>query len=239
MHINRKPGEIMEGDWAGTTAKVVDTDTGGDMDAYLFVSALPYSTYAYCEAFFTMAQTAWTAGHVNAYEYYGGSTRILVPDNLKTGVISNRKHEVELNRTYQELADHYGTAIIPARVHSPKDKATVEGTVGIVTTFILAALRNRRFFSLTELNEAIRERLYEFNHKPFQKEEGSRATAFAEEKPFLIPLPKDRFEISEWKKAKVGLLLTETSVPKLTFGFVRYLTCLISTTHELRARTRA
>jgi transposase len=219
MHINHKPGEIMEvystppnlrirrgpRDWAGTTAKLVDTDTGGEIDAYLYVAVLPYSTFAYTEAFLTMDQSAWTAGHVNAYEYFGGVTRILVPDNLKTGVINHGKTETVLNKAYHELAEHYGTAILPARVRSPKDKATVESTVGTVTTFILAAIRNQRFFTLAELNSAIRERLHQFNHKPFQKKEGSRATAFAEEKPFLLPLPKDRFELSEWKQAKVGL----------------------------------
>jgi transposase len=203
MHINRKPGEIMEVDWAGRTAKLIDTDNGGEIEAYLFVSALPYSTYAYCEAFLTMDQSAWIAAHVNAYNYFGGVTKILVPDNLKTGVIKHTREEVVLNRTYYEMAEHYGTAIIPTRVKTPKDKATVEGTVGIVSTYILAAIRDMRFFSLNELNAEIHERLYHFNHKPFQKKDGSRATAFAEELPFLIPLPKDKFEISDWRKATV------------------------------------
>jgi len=205
MHINRKPGEVMEVDWAGTPSKLIDTDTGGEIDAHLFVSTLPYSGYAYAEAFMSMDQSAWTAGHVNAYEYFGGVTRILVPDNLKTGVISHGKTEVVLNKAYYALAEHYGTAILPARVRAPKDKASVEGTVGTVTTFILAAIRNQRYFSLPELNAAIRERLYQFNHKPFQKKDGSRASVFAEEKPFLLPLPKDRYELSDWKQAKVGL----------------------------------
>jgi transposase len=205
MHINRKPGEIMEVDWAGTTAKLVDTDTGCDIDAYLFVAALPYSTYTYCEAFLSMNQSAWTMGHVNAYEFIGGVTRILVPDNLKTGVIKHTKEHLELNRSYWELAEHYGTAIIPARVKAPKDKPTAEGAVGDLTTFILAAIRNQRFFSLNELNSEIFDKLYQFNHKPFQKKEGSRAAAFEEEKPFLLPLPKDRFELSEWKTATVQM----------------------------------
>lgn len=204
MHINRKPGEIMEVDWAGQMAEIVDTDTGEIIDAYVFVSALPYSGYAYVEAFLRQDQEAWIAAHVNAYRYFGGVTRILVPDNLKTGVIKNSRTETVINKTYQDMAEHYGTAIIPARVRTPKDKATVEGSVGIISTWILAAIRNQRFLSLRELNVVIKERLHAFNHKPFQKKDGSRATNFAEERAFLLPLPKSAFELATWKIATVG-----------------------------------
>jgi transposase len=204
MHINRKPGEIMEVDWAGQTAFIVDSDTGEALDAYLFVAALPYSGYAYAEAFMDQKQDAWTAAHVNAYNFFGGVTRILVPDNLKTGVIKHTKSELVLNRTYQELVEHYGTAIIPARVRTPKDKATVEGTVGIVSTFILAAIRDQKFFTLRELNDVIRERLHTLNHKPFQKKDGSRALLFAEERISLLPLPRNTYEMASWKTAKVS-----------------------------------
>ena len=203
MHINRKPGEIMEVDWAGQTAKLIDTDTGEEIDAYVFVAALPYSGYAYVEAFLSQKQDAWIAAHVNAYGFFGGVTRILVPDNLKTGVVKNTKVETVLNKTYQELAEHYGTAIIPARIRAPKDKPTVEGAVGNISTFILAAIRNQRFFSLREMNAVIREKLHAFNHKPFQKKEGSRASVFAEERTFLLPLPKNAFELASWKIATV------------------------------------
>ena len=204
MHINRKPGELMEVDWAGQTAYIVDADTGEAIETYLFVAALPYSGYAYAEAFMNQKQEAWITAHVNAYSYFGGVTRILVPDNLKTGVIKNAKTELVLNRTYQELAEHYGTAIIPTRVRSPKDKPTVEGAVGIVSTFILAPIRNQKFFTIRELNEVIRERLHTLNHKSFQKKEGSRATLFAEERAFLLPLPKNTYEMASWKTAKVS-----------------------------------
>ena len=113
---------------------------------------------------------------------------IIQCDNLKTGVEKHGRDEVRLNSAYRELAEHYGTAIIPARVRTPKDKAMVKGTVGVISTFILAAIRNNRVLSLNELNEAIFERLHIFNHKPFQKRDGSRATAFEEEKAFLLPL---------------------------------------------------
>lgn len=204
MHLNHKPGEIMQVDWAGDTATVIDTDTGEAIPAYVFVATLAYSGYSYVESFFSMNQECWTAAHVNAYKYFGGVAKIIQCDNLKTGVVRHGKDEVELNKSYQELAEHYGTAILPARVRSPKDKAFVEGTVGVISTFILAALRNQRFLSLDELNGAIQERLYEFNHKPFQKKDGSRASEFEEEKPFLLPLPAHAFELSTWKIATVG-----------------------------------
>ena len=204
MHLNHKPGEIMQVDWAGDTATVIDTDTSEAIPAYVFVSSLPDSGYAYVEAFFSMNQECWIAAHVNAFRYYGGVTRILQCDNLKTGVISHGRNEVTLNKAYNEMAEHYGTAILPCRVRAPKDKAMVEGTVGVISNFILGALRNRQFLSLAELNEAILERLETFNHKPFQKKDGSRASAFEEEKPFLIPLPKRPFELSEWKIATVA-----------------------------------
>ena len=108
MRINRKPGELMEVDWAGQTAGIVDTDTGEIIDAYIFIASLPYSGYSYVEAFMNMEQESWTAAHVNAYSFFCGVTRILVPDNLKVGVIRNTKLEVVLNRNYQELAEHYG-----------------------------------------------------------------------------------------------------------------------------------
>mgnify|MGYP000869313953 CR=1 FL=1 len=203
MHLDHKPGETLQVDWAGQTAGLVDTDTGELITAYVFVAVLPYSGYAYVEAFLDMKQEAWTTAHVNAYRFFGGVTRILTPDNLKAGVIKNTRHEVIINKSYQEMAEHYGTAIIPARPKSPKDKAFVEGSVGVVSTWIIAALRNQQFLSLTELNQAISERLYTFNHKPFQKKEGSRAASFAEERLFLLPLPAAPFELAVWKVATV------------------------------------
>ena len=204
MHLNHKPGEILQVDWAGDTASVIDTDTGEAIPAYVFVATLPYSGYTYAEAFFSMDQECWTAAHVNAYKYFGGVTRILQCDNLKTGVISHGRSEVTLNKSYSDLAEHYGTAILPCRVRSPKDKAMVESTVGVICNYILASLRNRRFLFLAELNEAIEERLYEFNHKLFQKKDGSRALVFEEEKPFLLPLPPRPFELAAWKIATVA-----------------------------------
>lgn len=204
MHINHKPGEIMQTDWAGDTVHVVDTDTGENINAYVFVASLPYSGYSYVEAFFSMNQECWISAHVNAFNYFGGVTRIIQCDNLKTGVVKNTRSEVLLNKSYQEMAEHYGTAIIPCRVRSPKDKAHVEGTVGIISTWILAAIRNQQFLSLSELNKAIHEKLYEFNNRPFQKKDGSRTEELKVEKPFLIPLPERSFELATWKIATVS-----------------------------------
>lgn len=203
MHINRKPGEVLEVDWAGQTAEIVDTDTGEIIPVYVFVAALPYSGYAYVEAFLSRNQENWITAHVNAYASFGGVTRILVPDNLKTGVEKAAKVDTVINRIYREMAEHYGTAVIPARIRAPKDKATVEGAVGIISTWILAAIRNQQFLSLRELNLAIREKLDAFNAKPFQKKDGSRSSAFAEEQPFLLPLPTRPFELASWKIATV------------------------------------
>jgi transposase len=203
MHINRKPGETMEVDWAGQTAAITDTDTGEVIKVNIFVAVLPYSGYSYVEGFLTRDQESWITAHVNAYRFFGGVTRILVPDNLKTGVDKITKDETILNRCYSEMAEHYGTAVIPARVRTPKDKATVEGVVGIISTYILASLRNQQFLSLHELNQAVFEKLNEFNIKPFQKKEGSRALLFEDEKQFLMPLPAKPFELASWKIATV------------------------------------
>jgi transposase len=205
MHIERRPGEQMEVDWAGKTMSLADNVTGEAILAYIFVAVLPYSGYVYTEAFLNRKQESWITAHVNAYRFYGGSTRILIPDNLKTGVVRTEGRIPILNDSYREMAEHYSTAILPARVRKPKDKASVEGAVGIATTWIMAALRDWKFFTLTELNTAIWEKLDELNRKPFQKKEGSRLSVFQEdEAPALTPLPPRHFELSQWKLCVVG-----------------------------------
>jgi transposase len=203
MHIERTPGESMEVDWGGDTVSLWDESTGKYAKAYVFVSVLSYSGYAYAEAFWTMKMDDWIMAHVHAYEYYGGVSRLLTPDNLRVGITSNTRSETVVNKTYQEMAEHYGTAVLPARKYSPNDKPGVEGAVKGVQTWILAALRNVQFTMLTELNEAIRERLVEYNAKPFQKMDGSRRSRYLEEKGFLLPLPRYPFERAEWISAKV------------------------------------
>lgn len=205
MHINRKPGEQVEVDWAGDTAIIIDPDTGEITKAYIFVGVMTYSQYTYVEAFLDMKQKSWINAHVHMYEFFGGVAKILVSDNCKTAVIHNGGFkDQQINETYQEMAEHYGTAIIPTRVRAPKDKPNAEGTVGNISTWIIAALRKEQFFSLAELNRAIREKLKLFNQRLFQKKEGSRLSLFlGEELSLLTPLPATRFELSDWKTATV------------------------------------
>lgn len=200
LRIKRKPGETMEVDWVGDTLKVYDAASCCDIPAYIFVAVLPCSLYGYAEAFPDMKSNHWIEAHIHAYSFFGGVTRILVPDNLKTGVIKNTRAELVLNRSYHEMAEHYGTAIIPARPVKPN----AEGTVKVLETWILAALRNRKFFTFEELNKAIHEKLEEFNAKPFQKKKGSRLSAFIEEeKDFLMPLPASPYETAVWSTATI------------------------------------
>ena len=206
MHIPRKPGEQVEVDWAGDHATIVDPDTGEMIAAHIFVGVMTYSQYAYVEAFINEKERSWITAHVHMYEFFGGVAKILVPDNTGTAVNHKRSdwYTKELNTTYHEMAEHYNTAVIPARVRKPKDKPNVEGSVGKISTWIVAALRNQTFFSLSELNRAIKDKLKDFNTKPFQKKEGSRLSLFlGEELPLLVPLPATPFELAEWKQATV------------------------------------
>lgn len=205
MRINHKPGETMQVDWAGGTIPYYDSVTGEEFKAYLFVAVLPCSGIIYVEACNDMKQENWLMCHVHAYKYFGGVTRILVPDNLKTGVTANTRYETQLNESYRELAEHYGTAIVPARARHPQDKGLVERSVGFSTTWITAAMRERKFFSIAEVKEAVAERLEFINNKPFQKLPGCRTEAYLnEEKEFMLPLPATPYEPAIWLQSKVG-----------------------------------
>ena len=205
MRVTHKPGDTMQVDWAGGTIPYYDPITGEEYKAYLFVAALPCSSYLYVEACTDMKHESWLMCHVHAYEYFGGVTRVLVPDNLKTGVTANTRYETQLNESYRELAEYYGTAIVPARVRKPQDKGLVERSVGFSTTWITAALRERKFFSFADVRDAVAERLEIINTKPFQKRPGSRRDAYlSEEKEFLLSLPKRPYEPSVWKQQTVG-----------------------------------
>ena len=166
---------------------------------------MTYSQYTYAEAFIDEKQPAWIRAHVHMYEFFGGVAKILVPDNCKTAVIHNNNwNDQRINAVYQEMAEHYNTAIIPARVRAPKDKPNAENAVGNISTWIIAALRDEQFFSLAELNQAIRHKLEEFNKRVFQKKEGSRLELFRDEElPLLAPLPATSFELADWKQATV------------------------------------
>src|SRR5690625_3023284 len=204
MRIRRKPGEILEVDWAGTTLSVIDSDTGEKRKVYVFIATLPCSQLFYVEGSYHMDLPSWIRLHQHTFEYIGGIPQILVPDNLKTGVTKHTSRELILNKVYAEMATHYQTIVMPARVRSPRDKASVESSVNIVTTWIIQALRNTTCFSLEELNKEIWSKLELLNHRPFQNRPGSRWSAFLEEEKFaLSPLPNSPYKLSEWRKEKV------------------------------------
>jgi len=191
LHINRNPGEQVEVDWAGDPAHLTDPDTGEFTKAFLFVGVLSYSHYTYVEAFLNEKEASWIMAHNNMFHFFGGVPKIVVPDNCRTAVTrGGDKNDPRLNKVYQELAEHYGTAIIPARPYRPKDKPKAEGAVKGISTWITAALRNEQFFSLHELNQAIQKKLLTFNENLLQKKQVSRSSLFfKEEKPLLLPLP--------------------------------------------------
>lgn len=205
MRIRRDPGEQVEVDWAGDPMTFVDPLTGELVRAWLFVAALSFSAYTYVEAFTDMKLDSWVEAHVHAFEAFGGAARLLVPDNLRTGVSRADRYEPALNPAYAQLAEHYGTAVVPARVKRPRDKAVVEGSVRFVANQVAAVLRDRRFVGLVELNEAIFDEVAEINARGFQKREDSRQVVFErDEKPLLAALPATRFELAELRKAKAG-----------------------------------
>jgi transposase len=199
MRQVHRAGEKLFIDYCGQTVPVIDTSTGEVHDCQVFVAVLGASNYAYAEATFTQGLEDWANSHVRTFEFLGGVPEILIPDNLLSGITKPCRYEPGVNRTYQELAVHYGTVVIPARVRKPKDKAKVEAGVQIVQRWILAALRNRTFFSLAELNAAIRELLIKLNNRPFKKLPGSRRSWFLEvDLPALKPLPAVPFEYAQW-----------------------------------------
>lgn len=201
-----RAGEKLFVDYAGQTIPIRDPLTGETREAYLFVATLGASNYTFAEATLSQNLPSWIQSHVHAFEFFTGVAEILIPDNLKTGVTHPCRYEPDINPTYLDLAEHYGAVVIPARVRKAKDKAKVESAVLIAERWILAALRNRIFFSLEELNEAIREKLQDFNLRKFQKLETTRKELFENlDRPALKPLPEKPYEYAEWKKATVNL----------------------------------
>jgi transposase len=199
-HLTHKPGIITEVDWSGPTMKIIDIATGEVVKVYLFVATLPFSQYSYVEPCLDMKEDTWLRCHINMYEFYGGITVRTVCDNLKTGVIKHPKEgDIILNDDYEALGSHYSTAIMPTGVRKPKQKASVEGTVGKVATAIIAKLRNEVFYSLPDLKKSVDRALKTFNDTPFQKRDGSRSEVFFnEEKQYLHDLPAIPYEISKW-----------------------------------------
>ena len=206
MHQEHKAGERLFVDYCGQTMPAKDRKTGEVREAQVFVAVLGASNYTYVEACGTQSLPEWIMAHVHTFQYFGGVPALVVSDNLKAGVSVAHRYEPEVNRTYEDLAEHYGCALLPTRVRKPKDKAKVEKGVQDVERRILAPLRHRTFFSLTELNEAIAPLLVQYNDRPFQKLPGSRRSLFEQlDKPALRALPPHPYEYAEWKKARVNI----------------------------------
>lgn len=172
MHIEHKAGEEVQVDWAGQTIRYIKSLTGEIKIAYIFVAVLPASSYPFVYAYSDTKLSSWIDAHVRAYEYFGGVPKVSVPDNIKTAVVTPNLFSPVLNKSYADMARHYRTAIVPARAGRPKDKAADENMVGNVSRRILAPLRNRQFFSICEINQAIEKELQKFIRRPFQKMEG-------------------------------------------------------------------
>lgn len=206
MRQTHKAGEKLFIDYAGHTLPIVVPTTGEIKEAQVFVAVLGASSYTFAEATWTQGLPDWIGSHNRAFAFFGGVPEILVPDNLKSGVNKPCRYEPDINPTYSELAEHYGVAVIPARVRKPKDKAKAEVAVQVVERWIMARLRNRTFFSLTEANSAISELLQDLNQRPFKKLPGSRQEAFDSlELAALKPLPATPYEFAEWKKVRVNI----------------------------------
>jgi len=199
MRQEHKAGEKLFVDFAGMTVRITDPVTGETESAQIFVATFGASNYTYFEGIPSQKLKLWIAAHINAFKFFGGLPKFVVPDNLKSAIVSAEKFDPILNRTYQRFAEHYKIGILPARARRPKDKAKVEKGVQNTEYRALAKLRDRTFFSYEELNRELALLMKETNNEPFQKLSGSRASWFAEvDRPALRSLPKEDFEFEEW-----------------------------------------
>lgn len=206
MRFTHKAGDKLFVDFSGDRPSYVNRETGEVIEPELFVAAMGASSRIYATAVASQQLPDWIRVHVDAFEYFGGVPACVVPDNLKSGVKTVCKYDPEVNPVYADLAAHYGVAIVPARPREPRDKAKVENGVQNAQRRILAALRNHTFFSLAELNDAIAVELEKLNNRLMQGIGKSRNQLFAEiDHPALKPLPSSRFQLREWKKAKVNI----------------------------------
>lgn len=206
MRHEHRAGEKLFVDYTGQTVGIVDRETGEIHKAQIFVAVLGASNYTYAEATLSQQIEDWIGSHVRAFSYLGGVPEAVVPDNLKSGVSKTCRYEPEINPSYNDLARHYQTVILPARVRKPRDKAKAEAGVLLVERWILAKLRKHTFFSLVDLNREIRKLLQALNNHSFKKLPGSRQSWFEEiDKPALQQLPASPYELAYWKKATVHL----------------------------------
>ena len=206
LRQEHRAGEKLFVDYAGDTIPIHSATGGDTTTAAIFVAVLGASNFTYSEATATQGLADWIGAHMRAFEFMGGVPEIVVPDNLKSGVTKACRYEPSVNRTYEEMASHYGVAVVPARRAKPRDKAKVEAGVLVVERWILAALRKRKFFSLGEVNQAIQELLVRLNDRPFRKREGSRRSLFESlDKPVLRALPAERYEYGDWETHRVNI----------------------------------
>jgi hypothetical protein len=204
MHIEHKAGEKMFVDYTGKKLKIYERITGKEKEVEVFVAILGASELTYVEATESQRKEDWLKANEHALSYFGGVPGQIVPDCLKSAVTKGNKYEPDINPVYADFARHYATVIVPARPHNPKDKAMVENAVKITYRRIFAPLRDRLFYSLEEINEAISDLLEEHNNTPFQRMKTSRRELFNEiEKAALRPLPKERYELKEFRRLKV------------------------------------
>jgi len=197
-------GEKLFVDYCGPTMDVINPDTGELRTAQVFVAVLGASNYTYACASWSQKQEDWLSAHVQAFEFFGGVSEVVVPDNLKSGVKKTHRYEPDINPSYQQLATHYGVAVVPARPYKPKDKSKAEVGVQIVERWIMARLRHQQFFTLASLNVAIRALLEDLNQRPFKKLPGCRRSQFELlDKPVLRPLPALRYQYTHVKQARV------------------------------------
>ena len=206
MRQVHRAGEKLFVDFSGKRPSIVDRRTGELVAVELFVGVLGASGYTYAEATATQKLHDWLGAHERMLEYFGGSAAIWVPDQLKDAITQSCRYEPGVNRTYQELASHYGAVVIPARPRKPRDKAKVEAMVLLAQRWVLARLRKRSFFDLVELNAAIREPVDELNERLMQKLKVSRRELWERvDRPALKPLPAARYEVSQWARCRVNI----------------------------------
>ena len=206
MRQLHRAGEKCFVDYCGPTVPILCQSTGEVRQAQVFVAVLGASNYTYAEATYSQSLPDWLQSHVRAFEYFGGTPELVIPDNLKSGVSKACRYDPDLNPSYQQLAEHYQIAVVPARPYKPKDKAKAEVGVQIVERWILARLRHHSFFSLAEVNQCIRALLEELNAKPFKQLPGNRRQAFeALDQPALKPLPQHPYRYVAIKPVKVNI----------------------------------
>jgi len=206
LRQDHRAGEKTFVDWAGATIPIYDRETGEVRAASLFVAVLGASSYTFAHATLGQDLPNWIECHILAFEFFQGTSQLIVPDHPRTGVTRACRYEPDLNRTYLEMAQFYHLAIMPARPYKARDKAKVEVAVLLTERWLIAVLRHEKFFSLAELNQALGILLARLNQRPFRKREGTRASLYAVlDRPALQPLPAERYSLAEWKTVRVNI----------------------------------